>query len=105
MRERDTVWVVLEGKERPAVVLEVRSDLIRIAYGTSQEHAWPGEVVHADTRQGRKFPLRETTYFYGANTMWALPRELRPGAAQCAWEFLFAIRKLVESHDASIMPD
>lgn len=103
--ERQTVWVELEGKERPAVVIEVEPDLIRVAYGTSQVREYECVVVHTTTRQGRAFPLRETTYFCGANTMWAQPNELRPGDALCAWELLFAIRKLVEDYDASVSPD
>jgi hypothetical protein len=101
MHERDTVWTWLADKDRPAVVLEVDAGLVRIAYGTSEPHEWPMVIVQPNTRQGRAFPLRETTHFYGANTSWELPRNLRRGHAPCAWELLFAIRKLVESHDAT----
>jgi hypothetical protein len=101
VQERDTVWVWLADKERPAVVLEVRADLVRLAYGTSEVHDWPVVVVDPSTRQGRAFSLREVTHFYGANTSWELAATLRRGHAPCAWELLFAIRKLVESHDAT----
>jgi hypothetical protein len=101
MRERDTVWIDLEDKQRPAVVLEVRADLIRVAYGTSGVHEWAHVVVHPDTRQGKAFPLREVSYFYGANTAWEAPAKLARGQAPCAWELLFAIRRLVEDHDAA----
>lgn len=85
MRERDTAWLTLA------------------AYGTSELHEWPRVVIHDETRQGRAFPLTEVTYFYGANTQWAQPHELRPGTKQCAWEVLFAIRKLVESYDVGVV--
>ncbi|MBX3155002.1 MAG: hypothetical protein KF773_03305 [Deltaproteobacteria bacterium] len=104
MRERDTAWLHLEGKDRPAVVLEVESDLVRVAYGTSEAHEWPRVEVHAETRQGRAFPLTETTHFYGANTQWEQPRALRPGAKPCAWELLFAIRRVVEEYDLRVTP-
>jgi hypothetical protein len=100
VQERDTAWVWLAEKERPAVVLEVHPELVRVAYGTSETHEWPVVVVDPSTRQGRAFPLREITHFYGANTSWELPSALRRGHAPCAWELLFAIRKLVESYDA-----
>ncbi len=70
MRERDTVWIDLAGKLRPAVVLEIQPDLVRVAYGTSNAHEWPRVVVHPETRQGRAFPLQDETFFYGANTTW-----------------------------------
>ena len=82
MREQDAAWLDLEGKDRPAIVIEVQRVFIRVAYGTSEEHEWPRVIVHADTRQGRSFPLPHTTYFYGANTHWA-----------------------VEAFDASVVPD
>lgn len=72
MQERDTVWVWLADKERPAVVLDVRPELVRVAYGTSETHEWPMVVVDPSTRQGRAFPLREITHFYGANTSWGV---------------------------------
>jgi hypothetical protein len=105
MRERDTAWIDLADKSRPVVVLEVQPDLVRVAYGTTNEHEWPRAVVHPETRQGRAFPLQEVTYFYGANTIWEQPARLRPGKQTCAWELLLAIRKLVEDHDASLTPD
>lgn len=105
MHEQDTAWLYLEGKDRPALVIESQPDLIRVAYGTSHDHEWPCVVLHADTRQGRAFPLPDTTYFYGANTHWAQPRDLRPGVRPCAWELFFAVRKLVEAYDASVVPN
>lgn len=102
MRERDTVWIDLADKLRPAVVLEVQPDLVRVAYGTSQVQEWPRVVVRPDSRQGRAFPLRQETYFYGPNTAWELAAKLTPGDTACAWEVLLAIRKLVEDHDASL---
>ena len=84
--ERDTVWVWIAEKERPGIILEVQPDLVRIAYGTSEPREWARVIVHPDSRQGRAFPLREPTHFYGANT---------------SWELLFQSRKLVEAHDAT----
>lgn len=103
MRERDTVWIDLADKQRPAIVLEIQHDLVRVAYGTSQVREWPKVVVHPDSRQGRAFPLREETYFYGANTQWAPPAKLTPGRTACAWDLLLAVRKLVETHDAGVL--
>ena len=105
MHERDTAWVWLAEKDRPAAVLEVRAGLVRVAYGTSEIQEWPAVVVDPSTRQGRTFPLRENTHFYGANTSWELPGDLRRGRAQCAWDLLFAIRKVVENYDATTAGD
>ena len=102
MGERDTVRINLAGKRRLGVVIEVQSDLVRVAYGTSQEHPGPCVVVHPGTRQGRAFPVREPTRFYGANTCWELPRLIEPGQATCSWELFFEIRRLVEDHDAAL---
>lgn len=103
MRERDTVRFELEGKLRLGVVIEVQGDRVRVAYGTTQEHAAPCELVREDSRQGRSFPLREPTRFYGANTCWERASDLEHGAKPCSWELLHAIRKLVESHNASLL--
>lgn len=101
MRERDTVWFELADKRRPGVVIEVRGDDVRVAYGTTQDHAGPCVTV-SEGRQARAFPLRELTRFYGANTCWERASDLERGAKPCALELLNAIRKLVESHDASL---
>ena len=103
MRERDTVWIDLADKLRPAIVLEIQPDLVRVAYGTSNVHEWPRVVVHPESRQGRAFPLQEETFFYGANTTWERPSKLMPGAKACAWELLLAVRKLVEEYDARLV--
>lgn len=104
MRERDTAWISLAHKQRPAVVIEMQPDLVRVAYGTTEIREYPNVVVHLESRQGRAFPLVETIYFYGANTSWARREELRPGHARCAMELLFAIRKVIENYDATIAP-
>jgi hypothetical protein len=104
VRARAVVWIELAGKQRPGVVIEVRNDMIRVAYGTSQEAGWPFvavAVVHPETRQGRAFPLREPTHFYGANTCWEQPRNLRATNALCAWELYYEIRNAVEQFDAA----
>jgi hypothetical protein len=103
VRERDTVRFELAGKLRLGVVIEVQGDRVRVAYGTTQDHAAPCELVSEDSRQGRSFPLREPTRFYGANTSWERASDLERGAKPCSWELLNAIRKLVESHDASLI--
>ena len=107
MRERATVWITLAGKRRPAVVIEVRDDLVRVAYGTSQEPV--GDVraaaVRAHTRAGRKFPLSALTWFVGANTAWESASELAPGAGDCARDLFTALRLLVEEHDARVASD
>lgn len=107
MRERATVWIDLADKRRPAVVIEVRDDLVRIAYVT---HVEPSVGVSAvlvteRTRAGRKFPLREPTWFVGANTAWESPRALVAGSGDCTRELFDAIRALVEEHDASASGD
>ncbi len=107
MRERATVWIDLAEKRRPAVVIEVREDLVRVAYGTSQEPTDDVEAVavHENTRAGRKFPVREPTWFLGANTAWERPTALAPGTGDCARELFDAIRVLVEEHDARVAAD
>jgi hypothetical protein len=102
VRERDIVRFELEGKLRLGVVIEVQGDRVRVGYGTTQVHAGPCELVSEGSRQGRSFPLREPTRFYGANTCWERASDLEHGAKPCSWELLNAIRKLVESHDASL---
>lgn len=103
MRERDTVWFELAGKRRPGVVIEVRGADVRVAYGTTQDHAAPCELVSQDSRQGRLLGLQEPTRFYGANTCWERTSDLERGQkGPCAWDLLLAIRKLVESHDANL---
>ena len=88
MRECDTVRFELEGKLRLGVVIEVQGDRVRVAYGTTQDHVGPCVPVSDEgSRQGRSFPLRE----------------LKRGAKPCSWDLLIAIRKLVESHDASLL--
>ena len=103
MRERDTVRFELAGKLRLGVVIEVQGDRVRVAYGTTQDNAAPCELVSDDSRQGRSFPLREPTRFYGSNTCWERASDLEHGAKPCSWDLLNAIRKLVESHDASLL--
>lgn len=105
MRERDAVRIELAGKIRVAVVLEIREHLVRVAYGTTEEHAWPRAVVHVGGRPGRSLDLRETTYFYGANTCWEQVQLLAPCGTRCTMELLFEIRKLVEAHDAEIFDE
>ncbi len=107
MRERATVWIDLAEKRRPAVVVEVRDDLVRVAYGTSQEPigGLATVAVHEHTRAGRKFPVAEPTWFVGANTAWERPNALVPGAGDCARELFDAIRGLVEEHDARVAAD
>jgi hypothetical protein len=103
VRERDIVRFELEGKLRLGVVIEVQRDRVRVAYGTTQDHVGPCELVSEDSRQGRSFPLREPTRFYGANTCWERASDLERGSKPCSLELLIAIRKLVESHDASLL--
>ena len=75
-----TVRFRLAGKDRIGVVIEVRPDLVHVAYGTSEPHDdWPQVVVRPETRQGRALVLREVTYFYGANTSWERPRDMQFG--------------------------
>lgn len=107
MRERATVWIALAGKQRPAVVIEVRDDFVRVAYGTSQAPAADvrAEAVHVQTRAGRKFPLSALTWFVGANTAWEPPSGLAPGAGDCARDLFTAIQLLVEEHDAQVASD
>lgn len=98
--ERRIVRVWIADKHRPAVILEVEPDLVRIAYGTSEPRDWRAAIVHPDTRQGRLLDLKETTYFYGANVSWEPLADLERCDAMCSWDLFFAIRKLVEEHDA-----
>lgn len=93
----------LEGKLRLGVVIEVQGNRVRVAYGTTQDHAGPCELVSEGSRQGRSFPLRAPTRFYGANTSWERASDLERGTKSCSWDLLNAIRKLVESHDASLL--
>ncbi len=103
MRERNTVWLELADKSRPGVVVEVREELVRVAYGTTKEQPKvAAAVVHHDTRAGRKFPLKATTYFYGANVAWELRASLRSGSADCTRELFNEIRRLIEEHDARL---
>jgi hypothetical protein len=100
--ERDIVWIQLEGKLRPGVVMEAEPDRVRVAYGTSQEHIdWPQIVVSHDSRQGRAFPLRETTHFYGANTVWELRDDVTRTKTQCSWELFYSLRDLILGWDKS----
>lgn len=84
MQERDTVWFELAGKRRPGVVIEVQGDLVRVAYGTTQDHTAPCALVSEDSRQGRSFDLQEPTRFYGANTCWARASDLKRGKRPCS---------------------
>lgn len=38
MREGNAVWLHLADKDRPAVVIEMQEHLVRVAYGTHEEH-------------------------------------------------------------------
>ena len=109
MKPRDTVWFWLDENEalpRPAVVLAVQlPDLVRFAYGTSKDHPYPGEVVHPNTRQGKAFPLKTPTNFYGANTAERRRGELKRGKKPLALELFLAIKAHVEAYDASLQPD
>lgn len=104
MRERDTVWILLEAKERPGVVIEVKPDLVRVAYGTSESHNWPRVEVSPDTRQGRAFGLVEPTHFYGANTAWEVETALRRAVRPCTLEIFWRIRRVVEEYDSTLVP-
>ena len=96
-----TVRFRLAGNDRIGVVIEVRTDLIRVAYGTSEPHDdWPQIVVRPETRQGRALVLREVTYFYGANTSWERPRDMQFGKIPCTKELLYAITELVVNYHA-----
>ena len=87
MQIRDTVRFELAGKLRLGVVIEVQGDRVRVAYGTTQAHAARCELVSADSRQGRSFPLREPTRFYGANTCWERASDLERGTKPCSWTY------------------
>ncbi len=100
--ERRIVRVWIAEKHRPAVILEVEPDLVRIAYGTSEPRDWRTVIVHPATRQGRLLDLKETTYFYGANVSWERLAALERSDTMCSWDLFFAIRKLVEEHDAML---
>ena len=86
------------------MILEVRPNFVRVAYGTSvsREDGPLCATVHAATRAGKKFPLKFTTYFYGANTALDLRGALRPGRAPCTRDLFNEIRRLVEEHDAAV---
>ena len=91
----------LAGKHRIGVVIEVRPDLVRVAYGASELHDdWPQVVVHPETRQGRVLMLRDVTYFYGANTSWERPQDMLFGKTPCAKELLYAVTELVVNYHA-----
>src|ERR1700753_558897 len=95
---RATVRFQLAGKTRIGIVINVRSKLVEVAYGTSEEHVdWPQIVVGPETRQGRALMLREVTYFYGANTAWEQPADLQLGEP-CAKDLFYAIAKLCRAH-------
>ena len=96
------VRVQIAGKERPAIVLEVRPTFTRVIYGTTEVHDWPREVVNVGGRSGRLLDLRETTYFYGANTSCHSPSELRPLKTQCSLELFYALWALVDEFHARI---
>ena len=105
MRERDIVWVELAGKMRPAVVIEIAEDLIRVAYGTTAEQAMNDRVVvHPSSLQGRRFGLTVATSFVGPNTAWAATGEMRETGEKCSSELFFAIRAVVDLYDSSIEP-
>lgn len=105
MRELDTVWIHIASFDRPGIVIEVREDLARVAYGTRQKHEYPHQlVVSPENRQGRSFPLTTTTYFYGSNTEWRSIDDLRAGKRRCSFELFYEIRKLVEEYDATVEP-
>lgn len=103
--ERRIVRAWIAEKWRPAVILEVQPDLVRIAYGTSEPREWRAVIVNPNTRQGRLFDLPETTYFYAANVSWESPAALELCEPVCSWELFFAIRKLVEEHDAILIDE
>lgn len=103
MRARDTAWIDLADKRRPAIVLEVQDGWARVAYGTRETRAWPSVTVHPSTRAGRAFPLSEVTYFYGANTAWELLPTLQPGQRPAPLELLLEVRTVVETYDASLV--
>lgn len=77
-------------------------DFVRVAYGTHVTHEWRRVIINPDTRQGSEFDIRETTYFYGANTSFELPKDLEFLGTKCSNELLFQIRSVVEEYDAAI---
>lgn len=103
MRERDTVWIHLADDRRPAVVLELQPDLVRVAYGTQHERPPPRAVVHPGSRQGRVFALHHVTYFVGANTAWEAHSALERGGGRVSYEVFFELRQLIEEHDANLV--
>ena len=66
---RSIVRVVTpDGKKRPGVVIEVQSELYRVAFGTGtrRDHYEYVEVM-AGERAGKQLRLEKDTYFYAAN--------------------------------------
>lgn len=104
MREGDAGRISLADKLRPAIVMEVRERLVRVAYGTTSDDE-PGTpvTVHPATSSGRRLVLAAVTHFYGANTAWIAPDELEPLGKPCTLELLHAVRKLVDEHDALVL--
>lgn len=102
MREGDAARLGLAGKRRPAIVIDVRSDLVRVAYGTTHEGLPPTLSVSWQSRQGRKLALSTDTVFCGANTAWALPSEIELLGNRVSVELLLEVRRLVEEHDAEL---
>jgi hypothetical protein len=102
VKERDIVRFWLAEKRRIGVVIEVQGDWARVAYGTTQDDGPLCETVHEDSRHGRAFSLREPTRFYGANTLWEPASNLERETKPCPLDLLYAIRKRVDTYDASL---
>ena len=111
MQVRDSVWALIVGKLRPAVVLETVGDRAYVAYGTREDHVWPRIVVAPATRAGRAFKavvddpdghreLSAPTFFYGANKLWVSRREVHGRGAAVPFDLLIAIRKVIAAYDA-----
>jgi len=57
----------VEVKRRPALVLEVLADGVRVTWGTRTERDVPHVCVRAAERAGLAWKLASDTWFYGAN--------------------------------------
>jgi hypothetical protein len=68
LRRGDAIRVDMDKPSRPAVVLDVRGDVVAYTWGTGTQRSWLKHVcIGADTRAGKAMRLDKDTYFYARN--------------------------------------
>lgn len=88
-------WIRHADKQRPAVVLEVRESSALVVFGTRTQRSRMRVQLKTASRDGRRFGLKETTYFYPDNCEVLAASVFAEEGAPCSADFFLDLRELM----------